>query len=251
MTSLHSQAQSNPLVSIVVPVFNPGDYFQITIKSLLNQSYTNIEIIVVDDGSEKSAKDSISALCSQDERIHLTSMPVNIGGGGARNRALEECRGEFIAFCDSDDIWPSEKLSEQIAFMLRHNVAMCHCDMILVNEIGAPLGERLASSMIDLDEFLLTTSLYCSSVVLKKSVIGAARFGRMRARHPFKFWCEILEKAIVSHNVKTTHFIYRVRKNSVSSNKFRMFWYTLLAYILYSRSPWKTPYYLVRRSLRL
>ena len=216
----------NPLVSVIVPVYNPAIYFEKTLDSILDQTYENMKVIVIDDGSREEFKHYIDQVCTKDDRVKLIRLLHNQGGGKARNKGLANVSGEYVAFCDSDDLWPKNKIFEQFNYMNANNISMSHCDMIIVDTSYKEKGRRSSSEEIDLKDFLLTTSLFCSSVMLSKNIIGDAKFGEMPARHPFKFWCGILRNGYVSKRVPTTHFKYTVRKNSVSSNKFRMIYYT-------------------------
>lgn len=223
-----------PRVDIVVPVFNPGVFFEKTLDALLKQTYQNIRILVVDDGSSLDGKNYIIKLCSRFSNIHLFRLEENCGGGTARNAALAIVDSDYIAFCDSDDIWPSDKLTKQMNHLLRNRLDMTHCNMIRVDGRNHMLRET--PDEINLNVFLSTTDLFCSSVVLSRRVLHDAKFGTMKARHPFKFWVDILSRGVVSYRTPNTYFYYTVRPGSVSSNKFKMFYYTFLAYFMYAPS---------------
>jgi len=100
----HPQVADLPLVSVIVPAYNAEAYVEQTLKSLLDQTYPNLEIIVVDDGSTDGTAQRVEAMAREHSRIRLVRQP-NRGVAAARNRAIEESRGEFIAPVDADDIW--------------------------------------------------------------------------------------------------------------------------------------------------
>lgn len=106
------------LVSVVVPSFNRRATIERCITSVLNQTYQNLEIVVVDDGSTDATVDIISSIA--DRRIKLIILERNCGAQAARNRGIQEAKGEWIAFQDSDDEWLPEKLEKQIE-ALKHN----------------------------------------------------------------------------------------------------------------------------------
>ena len=103
-----------PRVSVVIPTYNRREYVQEAIDSVLAQSYTDYELIVVDDGSNDSTGEALHSRYG--DRLAYEWRP-NAGVSAARNRGLELARGEFIAFLDSDDVWLPQKLQQQVAFL--------------------------------------------------------------------------------------------------------------------------------------
>ncbi len=119
----------HPLVTIIIPVYNREDTILRAVNSVLRQTYTNIEIIIVDDCSTDSTVDVIKK-CN-DDRIRLVCLPHNQGANFARNRGIERAKGQFIAFQDSDDEWLEDKLARQISYMLKENLNGSFCPYIL------------------------------------------------------------------------------------------------------------------------
>ncbi len=105
-----------PMVSVIIPVFNAAPYLRESLDSVLSQDYPDIEVVVVDDGS---SDDSLAILRSYGARIRLLQQQRR-GPGAARNRAVQEARGEYLAFHDADDVWLPGKLPTQMRFMLDH-----------------------------------------------------------------------------------------------------------------------------------
>lgn len=101
-----------PFFSIVIPTYNRVELLFKSVQSALNQSYSDYEIIVVDDGSRYDVIERISSL-ADDDKIKLILCPKNRGGGAARNIGINAARGKYVCFLDSDDIWHSEKLKEE------------------------------------------------------------------------------------------------------------------------------------------
>lgn len=233
-----------------MPVYNPGSYLSDSISSLLAQTYEDFELLLIDDGSSRRFKKYIKCQANRSRKIRLLTLGKNKGGGNARNHGLEEVRGKLIAFCDSDDRWPKKKLERHVAALRNDATRLSHSDMTVIDERGNVLFSRRTPDCIDLETFLSTTALFCSSVVLKREVIGSAQFGTMAARHPFKFWCEILRRDEVSQRVDGASFYYLKRQGSVSSGKLKMVFYTVFAYFFYSGRPLSAPYFLYRRFCR-
>lgn len=129
------------LVSIVTPSYNSSGYIEKTIFSVINQNYTKWELIIVDDCSSDNSIDVVNKFVSQDPRIKLICLDKNCGAAVARNRAIEEASGRFIAFLDSDDSWHPEKLYKQVNFMLDNDYAFTYTAYHRVDEYGEYLSK--------------------------------------------------------------------------------------------------------------
>lgn len=106
-----------PLVSIITPVYNAQDYLEETILSVLNQTYYNWELLLIDDCSIDNSYKIIEKYLKKDRRIKYLKNDKNSGPAITRNKGIEEAKGEYIAFLDSDDLWYENKLEKQINFM--------------------------------------------------------------------------------------------------------------------------------------
>ena len=109
----------NDLVSVIMPSYNTGKYIGKSIESVINQTYSNWELIIVDDCSDDDTEEVVSVF--KDERIKCFKNAFNSGAAISRNRALREAKGRWIAFLDSDDIWKPTKLEKQLEFMQCNN----------------------------------------------------------------------------------------------------------------------------------
>ena len=126
----------NQLVSILIPTFNSEKFLLEAIGSVQNQTYSNWEIILVDDCSTDTTLTLVAELAQKDKRIHFSKLNKNAGTGVARNTALAEAKGEYIAFLDADDLWKPEKLKKQIDFMKGNN--LCGHQAARAQRQGAP-----------------------------------------------------------------------------------------------------------------
>lgn len=115
----------NPLVSVIIPTFNRAFCIDRSIRSVLAQTYGNVEVIVVDDASEDATEEVVSEI--QDSRIRYFVLETRRGAGGARNFGILKARGEFIAFQDSDDEWHADKLKMELEYLLERNFGMVFC----------------------------------------------------------------------------------------------------------------------------
>jgi glycosyltransferase involved in cell wall biosynthesis len=124
------------LVSIITPSYNSAKFIGKTIESVLDQIYQNWEMIIVDDVSPDNSNEIIEEYCKKDTRIKLIKLEQNSGAAVARNRAIKESKGRYIAFLDADDMWKPEKLEKQIEFMRKNNYAFTYTAYEKIDENG-------------------------------------------------------------------------------------------------------------------
>lgn len=133
----------NPLVSIIIPTFNRSRYLEEAISSVAVQTYSNIEIIVVDDGSKVNYAETI---CNKFENC-VYYYKNNGGLSSARNFGISQAKGEFIAFLDDDDFWATDKIAKQIeVFNSNPNIDLIHSKVAIVDEYGNLTGEFSGAS---------------------------------------------------------------------------------------------------------
>jgi glycosyltransferase involved in cell wall biosynthesis len=138
----------NPLISVIVPAYNAEVFITDTLRSALDQTYENIEVLVVDDGSYDRTADIVEAIAEQDSRIRLFR-GANQGVAAARNLAIEHARGEYIAPLDADDIWYPQKLQKQLACLSGSdaNVGLVYAWSVHIDETGGLTGGCIASEV--------------------------------------------------------------------------------------------------------
>ena len=129
--SVKEYREKQPLVSVVIPTYNRMDTIERSVKSVVDQTYKNIELIVVDDGSADNTLEIIK--CMNIENIVILRQNHQ-GANAARNLGIKQAKGEFIAFQDSDDEWLPDKLERQIVYMLRNRLEVCYCPFYLYGE---------------------------------------------------------------------------------------------------------------------
>ena len=113
------------MISVIIPTYNRAGTLLAAAQSVLQQTYRDIELIIVDDGSTDDTAKVVSAL--QDGRVRYIPLGKNCGACAARNRGIDEAKGEYIAFQDSDDLWHSDKLEREFAFLQRENADVVFC----------------------------------------------------------------------------------------------------------------------------
>ena len=135
--TIHDSLPGEPLVSVVIPAYNSEKYIAEAIRSVLEQTYRNIEVIVVDDGSTDETFDAATGQIAGDARFHIVRLPRNMGAADARNEGVRLAKGEFVAFLDADDIWFSQKIATQVGVMLgTPECGLSHTDSSIIDAKG-------------------------------------------------------------------------------------------------------------------
>ena len=142
-------ATMHPEISIIMPCFNAEKFIESSSKSVLNQSFLNWELIVVDDKSSDNSAALINSLAKKDKRIIPVFLEVNHGGPGfPRNIGIGIARGKYTAFLDADDLWDRKKLALQINFMEKNKISFSHTSYKIINEKNNLLGVQTAEKYI-------------------------------------------------------------------------------------------------------
>ncbi len=188
-----------PLVSVTMPAYNAERFIAKSLQSALDQSYRNLEILVVDDGSEDGTAKIVESFARRDARVRLIHQ-ANQGVGGARNRGIEESKGDFIASLDADDLWAPEKLEKQVDCILRGGpeVGVVYCWCLYIDEEDRPTS-RYAASAEEGDvylQMLCYNLLSCgSNALVRREVIQQCGLYRTDImREDLEFYLRIAER---------------------------------------------------------
>lgn len=210
------------LISIITPVYNCEKYIEETIKSVINQSYNNWEMILVDDMSKDKSCEIIEKYQNYDSRIKLIKLDKNSGAAIARNTAMELAKGRFLAFLDGDDIWMPNKLEIQINLMLKNKAAISHTDYEVIADNGESLNKIVSvPKSLSYRQYLSNTIIQTVTVVLDKEYVGEIRMPNIKMRQDFATWLSILKKGYNALGINEVLGKYRRANNSLSSNKFK------------------------------
>lgn len=205
-------------VSIVTPTYNGERFIGDTIRSVLNQTYKNFELIIVDDCSADDTQNIIESF--SDKRIRYFRNDKNQGGAYCRNFAISKAKGDYIAFLDGDDLWHKEKLERQLQFMLENNVYFSCTDYELIDEKGQKLGIRVTSPKVITNKmFKKVDYAGCLTVMYKRSIYPDLSIpNTIKKRNDYALWLKLSEKADC-HALPETLSYYRKSSNSISSGK--------------------------------
>lgn len=209
-----------PLVSIIMPAYNSANTIAASIDSILAQTYLNWELIIVDDCSSDRTLEVASAYAKEDKRISAMKMPVNGGVAKARNRAIQESNGRFIAFLDSDDIWMPEKLSHQIWFLLKNDLSFTYSAYSLIGNGKEDFIFNPPKS-ISYSQLLKTNSIGCLTAIYDSEKLGKRYMTvTLDRQHDYAMWLSFTKELGMVYGIPYPLAKYRIQQTSLSSNKF-------------------------------
>ncbi|MBX2828726.1 MAG: glycosyltransferase [Flavobacteriaceae bacterium] len=215
---------TQPLVSIITPSYNAEAFITQNIESVLAQSYENWEHIIVDDASSDKTAVLIQSYAGKDDRIRWVVNPENRGAAYSRNLATEMAKGDYIAFLDSDDWWHPQKLESQIQFMNEHNLAVSFTSYLHMDESGAPLNKRIkALPLLPYKKQHANNYIGNLTGIYKCAEVGKIMAPPIRKRQDWAVWLEAIKKGgRPAMGLQEDLAYYRVRKGSISSNKWKL-----------------------------
>ncbi|AJC49332.1 glycosyltransferase family 2 protein [Allofrancisella guangzhouensis] len=220
----------NSLVSIVVPTYNAEQFIVETIFSVINQTYVDWEIIVVDDCSTDNTKKLVKELINQDSRICLIELDKNFGGpAGPRNHGVKKSRGEYIAFLDSDDIWHPQKLEIQMSIICNDAINFVCSQMQDFKAFGELKFNEYCKgtnyTMITSFKLQMRDLIPTSSVLIKKSLLLKEPFEQnieYKAVEDYHCWMRVINHTKFCAKVDNKLLFYRRSDGQISSSKLYM-----------------------------
>tara|TARA_B100000214_G_scaffold141453_1_gene101124 strand:- start:3908 stop:4657 length:750 start_codon:yes stop_codon:yes gene_type:complete len=208
------------LVSIITPFYNSTDFIQQCIESVIAQTYTNWEMIIIDDYSQKNQKKRLQMLCEKDSRIKIFFSTKNIGPSKARNIGLKEAKGRYIAFLDSDDFWAPKKLEKQIFFMQKRGIAFSYTTYQSISEDGKKIYSVIkANDEINYYSYLKNTIIGCLTVIIDRDITGNFEMPNIRSSHDMALWLLIMKRGFNAYGLNDNLASYRIVSNSNTSRK--------------------------------
>jgi len=207
------------LVSIIIPFYKKKEYILKTVNSILNQSYTYYEIIIVYDDENLSDFDYLKKIFKSINKIKMIKNLQTIGAGHSRNKGMDNANGKFIAFIDADDIWKKDKLKNQINFMKKKNLKFTHTPYEIIDKNDKVLGERISRNFEKVDDLIKSCDIGLSTVIIKKEIIDhQTKFPNLKTKEDFVLWLKILQKNISINYFNETLSSWRKLDNSLSSS---------------------------------
>ena len=211
------------LVSIVIPVYNAAKYVKDTVESVVNQTYENWELLLVDDGSTDGSTEIIKRLEEEDitGRIKVLFPKEHGTAAKARNFGISNASGRYIAFLDADDLWEKDKLEKQIDFIQSKQAGFVFTGYEFANAEGEGLGKIVkVPETLKYKQALKNTTIFTSTVLIDISVIEKELVFMPEIKsEDTATWYQILRNGHVAHGLNENLVKYRRVANSLSSNK--------------------------------
>ncbi len=216
-----------PEVSVLMGTFNESnrDYVTMAIDSILNQTFTDFEFIICDDGSEAAFFQWLDHFCRKDSRIRLLRNQKNQGLAAVLNQGLRCALGRYIARMDADDISRTERLAKQIVFLQEHKeFVLAGCNVSLIDDQSI-WGERKMTECPNKKDFLVTSPFVHPSVMVRKEAMeqigGYCESAKKRRVEDYDFFMRLYADGFQGYNLQETLLYYREDQSSYKKRKYR------------------------------
>lgn len=218
---MENKKKEKEKIDIILPNYNSSLFIAETINSVLNQSYKNWKLIIVDDFSDKKTTDILKKF-SSNKKIKVFWQKKNRGAGFCRNYAIKKSNSPFIAFIDSDDIWKKNKLKNQINFMKKNNFSFTYTNY---ETFGKKMKKIYNPPKLNYLNFIKNTSIATSTMMIKREKIKSIKFTNSKICEDYYFKCKLLKKVKFAYCLNKNLTKYRIRDKSLQSNNIRNFYW--------------------------
>lgn len=205
------------LVSIIMPTYNCGKFIEETINSVLKQTYSNWELIIVDDCSNDNTEEVVKKI--KDKRIIYIKNEKNCGAAITRNKALKIAKGDYVAFLDSDDLWLPEKLTKMLSFMKENNYSFAYHEYTKIDENSNPLNIYVSGPKRITKRMMYNYGYPgCLTFMYSVKKHGLIQIKDIKKNNDYAILLELCKKAdcyLLKENLAS----YRIRKKSISHDK--------------------------------
>lgn len=211
------------LVSIIIPVYNANKYIEATVKTVMEQSYENWELLLVDDGSTDGSTETIKRIVEEDVTNRIIPLFPNEHGSAAkaRNYGLDNAKGRYIAFLDADDLWERDKLSKGLAFMQEKNAGFMFTGYEFADAEGKGTGKIVkVPETLNYRQALKNTTIFTSTVLIDTEKIDRSLIMMPEIKsEDTATWYQILRNGYLAYGLNENLVKYRRVTGSLSSNK--------------------------------
>ncbi len=209
-----------PMVSVIMPAHQAQQYIEAAIRSVMAQTVTDWELLVIDDGSTDGTAAIVSRLAREDRRVRLLSNRENLGAAESRNRGIQYSRGSYLAFLDGDDLWEPRKLEIQLAALEISGAGLCCTSYGIIDGAGNPSKkDYLVPQRVTFSRLLRENIMGCSTVVLRRDALGAHRFPVGYLHEDYGLWLQLLKAGVTAVGCRQVLAQWRSRPGSRSGNK--------------------------------
>ena len=222
------------LISVIIPFYNEEYYFDKCINSALSQTYSKIEILIINDGSDKIYDDKLNKIQHKyPDKVKIFTQE-NQGVSAARNLGIKKSNGEYIAFLDADDLWLPDKLEYQINLIKKYKIDFIHGSYSIINDHDSFVG-KFISKTINYNQLIKSCDIGTSTVLVKSDLIKKHLFKNISTKEDYVCWLSIIKDTKTLFGDSKEVSIYRDRKSSLSSGIFLKFINAFKVYFLYEK----------------
>ncbi|MBD0778090.1 glycosyltransferase family 2 protein [Maribacter sp. ANRC-HE7] len=219
------------LISIITPVHNSAQFIEATIETVLKQTYSHWEMILIDDCSEDGSVAIIEKLAKKDRRFKLIKNLEKSGAGIARNKGISVAKGTFITFLDSDDLWFPNFLATSLNTCLVNNYEFVFSSYERRDEgLNSLISDFIVPQKVTYKDVLKSCPILCSSTFIDIRRIGKHYMPDLKKRQDWCFFLSVLKEVEYAYGIIEPMVIYRMRKDSISRNKLKLIPYVWKVY---------------------
>ncbi len=207
------------LISIIIPYHKKKNFFKETIQSINKQSYKDFEVIIIYDDSDKSELNYIKKILSNFKfKKKLIINKKIIGAGLSRNKGIKVSKGEYIAFCDADDIWSRDKLKIQLKFMKKNNIFFSHSNYLIIDYNSKIISNFKVPKNISYNQLIKSCDIGLSTVMISKVLIKRYLFSNLKTKEDYLLWIKLIKHLKNFKSINKNLVYWRYLENSLSSS---------------------------------
>ncbi len=215
---MNAKNNLNPTVDIIIPNYNKGLFIEECIESVLNQTYKDWQLYIIDDASNDNSRKILDKYFNK-ANINITYLNKNKGPYFCRNLGIRKSKSDLISFLDSDDYWTKNKLKDQISFMIDKNYDFTYSDyFFFFKNDKQNLKETRVQKKFLFKDFIKDSSINSSTMILKRNIVGLTKFKKVK-HEDYLFKCDILKKNLAAFKIDKKLAYYRIIDSSRSSSK--------------------------------
>lgn len=235
-------------ISVIMPSYNSEEFIELAIQSVLEQTFTNIELIVIDDASSDNTTNIIKNMAEKDSRVCFIQNEKNMGVAYTRNKGFDLSRGEYVALLDSDDVWHPQKLEKQLILAKKFMADIVYCSYGIIDEFGKKrCNDFIVPSTTKLEDMFVKSVISCSTAMLSRDIVKKYHFPTEFYHEDYAMWLQLLKDGKKAVGEREVLAQYRVKSNSRAANKILSAKRRWDIYRLFMKMPrMKSLYYLVQ-----
>jgi len=239
---------NTPAISIIIGYYRKKDFFKETIKSILNQTYKNFEIILIYDDQDTSelyfVKDTLKVI----KNYKIIINKRNLGAGYSRNKGIKFAKSKYIAFCDADDLWNKNKLNKQIQIMEKNKLNFSHSSYKIINSKKVIIGKFDIVKKLNYETLLKSCDIATSSVMVRKNIFKNKKFfSNLKTKEDYSLWLKIAKVEKYLYGINNYLLYWRSTKDSLSDSVLQKLGDAFRLYYIHERFNFLTSLFFVIR----